>query len=738
MNVKNKLYLVSALVGFMAIFMMGLELYVSSELVVLEQGEVTVAKSQADMLMLRRNEKDFMARNDLKYVKKFETNTAKLQAHGEQLRELGRHIGLDEAVFDKFDKSFADYRQTFLALVAEQKKIGLDHKSGLHGSLRRAVHDVESSLKAQGRDDLMVTMLQLRRNEKDFMARGDLKYLKKFEGNVSKLQGQVVRSNLPDGVKNDISIQLETYRNDFVALVEGYKRKGLDHKSGLHGELRAAIHQAEEVLKEEASLLNAQLEGRIASLNTLFAIIALLLGGGLVALVLLISRAIIKPLENLKSLMEQACDQRDLSVRADETGKDEFADIGRVFNAMLSEFQGVITRVVSSTGRLSQASAELSDITQHNLDGAKRQRSESDQVATAMTEMAATVREVSQHAHRAAEASREADKEAEAGRRVVGEAGESIGRLASEVESTAQVIDELHSESESIGTVLNVIQDIAEQTNLLALNAAIEAARAGETGRGFAVVADEVRTLAQRSQTSTEEIKAIIDRLQAKAKNAVGAMEGGRDQANQSVELARTAGESLDAIARAVASISDMNTQIASAAEQQSSVAEEINGSIVNIVNVAELTASDAEKTTTTSNELAGLAMDMQQMMNEFKIAGGGASLDLSKAKSAHLAWKARLRSFLDGKEALTQKEAVSHKHCVLGKWYYAEGLENYGHIPEMRALEEPHAEMHGLIKEIITLKEEGRMQEAEEVYAKVGPLSEQIVDYLQRVEHKA
>jgi len=418
--------------------------------------------------------------------------------------------------------------------------------------------------------------------------------------------------------------------------------------------------------------------------------------------------------------------------------KDEIAAIAHSFNEMVAEFQSLLKNVLISSTKVSAAADNLSVITEQTTRGVMQQQSEGDQVATAINEMTATVHEVARNTTEAASASRTADEEAANGAKVVEEAGTSIKQLAGEVENAASTIHQLEQESENIGTVLNVIQSIAEQTNLLALNAAIEAARAGESGRGFAVVADEVRLLAQRSQDSTEEIKTIIERLQKGAGDAVKAMNEGQKQAQDSVAKAEEAGTSLQAISQAVAAISDMNLQIASAAEEQSAVAEEINRNIVNITQISNETAIAANTTTETSGNLAVLAMELQGQIGHFKLDSRSGAMDLSKAKSAHRAWKARLRAFLDGKEALTLEEAVSHKHCILGKWYYAEGLQQFGHIPEMKTLEEPHAELHALIKEIIQLREQGMMPEAEAAYSKVIPLSEEIVSLLDAIEHKA
>jgi len=259
-------------------------------------------------------------------------------------------------------------------------------------------------------------------------------------------------------------------------------------------------------------------------------------------------------------------------------------------------------------------------ISQDSATNIDNQRRETEQVATAMNEMAATVQEVARNASEAAGAASHADNEAGAGRAVVRETTASIENLAHEVESAAQVVQQLANDSESIGAVLDVIKGIAEQTNLLALNAAIEAARAGEQGRGFAVVADEVRTLASRTQDSTKEIEGMIEQLQNGARNAVEVMENGREKARTGVDQTKQAVQALDAITKAVATINQMNTQIASAAEQQRATTEEMNRNIININQIAEQTATSAIQTTTASDELARLSAQLQSLVNQFKL----------------------------------------------------------------------------------------------------------------------
>jgi methyl-accepting chemotaxis protein len=280
----------------------------------------------------------------------------------------------------------------------------------------------------------------------------------------------------------------------------------------------------------------------------------------------------------------------------------------------------MITEVTSSTTVMAESSNNLMGITELTSQGVNQQRSQIEQVATAMNEMTATVQEVANHAQQAADSANEADQEAGHGSEVVYETIQSIDSLATEVEHAAGVIRKVESDSVQIGTVLDVIRSIAEQTNLLALNAAIEAARAGEQGRGFAVVADEVRTLASRTQQSTQEIQDMIEQLQTGAREAVTAMSNSQDKAQVTVEHAKSAGQTLEEITRKVATISQMNLQIATAAEQQSSVSEEINQNVVEISRVAEESAGGAKTTAAASGELSELAQQLQGLIAQFRV----------------------------------------------------------------------------------------------------------------------
>lgn len=333
-----------------------------------------------------------------------------------------------------------------------------------------------------------------------------------------------------------------------------------------------------------------------------------------------ISSIVVKPIKGAVQAMQNiAAGEADLTLRLEVKGQDELAQLAMAFNSFVGQLRDTIGQVMTNIQKLASASGEVSQIANETNSGVEQQRQETELVASAMTQMTVTMDQVVQNAQHAAQAADSANEEANHGKSVVNQTVQSIETLANEVEKGAQVIQGLEKDSDQIGTVIEVIQGVAEQTNLLALNAAIEAARAGEQGRGFAVVADEVRTLASRTQTSTLEIKEMIEKLQAGARKAAEVMDVGRNNARSSVDLASNAGGALEAITQAVNEITNMNSQIASAACQQDAVSKEINQNIVNIAQIADSTALGAQKLASSSNDLASLSGDLQKLIGRFK-----------------------------------------------------------------------------------------------------------------------
>ena len=350
------------------------------------------------------------------------------------------------------------------------------------------------------------------------------------------------------------------------------------------------------------------------------AIQALLLVVGLILMSYIIRRVIISRVNDMRHTMEAMTADEDLSRTVAVHAQDEVGAMGHAFNQMIFKFRNSLEAVAAVTQQLGEVSGRVSSVAEKTHSAVMEQRSETDMVASAMNEMSATVQEVARHANQTASASSGADEESKAGVSLATEALDGIEVLIRDIENAALVIKQVETDSVSIGMVLSVINGIAEQTNLLALNAAIEAARAGEQGRGFAVVADEVRTLASRTQKSTEEIQRTIEQLQSGVRKAVQAMEGAQLRARTGSDCVAKTAQSLSVIAGEVNAINGMNTQIATAAEEQSAVAEEINRNITTISAIADTTLADASQNSQISDELVQLAAELNRLVSQFRL----------------------------------------------------------------------------------------------------------------------
>ncbi|MEK1908074.1 MAG: methyl-accepting chemotaxis protein, partial [Pseudomonas sp.] len=334
----------------------------------------------------------------------------------------------------------------------------------------------------------------------------------------------------------------------------------------------------------------------------------------------LLIRFILGHLNQLKDVMLHVERSGDLSARAPSDSRDEVGQMAGAFNAMQSGYQRVVGTVAQAAARLDEGAKRLAGSMAEVRQGMLGQQSETDQAATAINEMSATVFHIAQHAADTRDQATEADRLSGAGQEVVARAGTAIASLSQGVQQTAEMVERLAADSHTIGGMVNVIHGIAEQTNLLALNAAIEAARAGEQGRGFAVVADEVRNLAKRVQDSTDEITRLIGNLQAGTRDALDFMRESSLKADHCVEEAGATGEALATIAQAVALMRESNTQIAVAAEQQSQVAEEMTRSVVGIRDVTEQTVQQTIGSASTSAELVELAGELNQAIGRLKL----------------------------------------------------------------------------------------------------------------------
>ncbi len=534
----------------------------------------------------------------------------------------------DKALVEQQQDALNQYKKAFAAMVqAGLKREGARSKLGDTADNAVAkTNDIEKSLLQGDSVNQFNSVVDLSKliQQARFQVRG-YTYSGKVEAEqpaldaidnalkkITELEGQLpaqFQANLQEA-----STSLQAYR----AAVSQYR----DSQVANTAALKIATEQGDILLGHSNKLTTSQTAVRdtdaAQAKQLLLLATALALIFGMVA-AWAITRQITIPLNQTLKVAERVA-SGDLSHNLNSTRQDELGQLQRAMQSMSVGLRELIGGISDGVTQIASAAEQLSAVTEQTSAGVNSQKVETDQVATAMNEMAATVQEVARNAEEASEAAVAADQQAREGDKVVGEAIAQIERLATEVGNSTVAMGDLQRESDKIGSVLDVIKSVAQQTNLLALNAAIEAARAGEAGRGFAVVADEVRSLAQRTQKSTEEIEELIVGLQSGTQQVATIMDNSRSLTDSSVELTRRAGNALGNITRTVSTIQAMNSQIATAAEQQSAVAEEINRSVLNVRDVSEQTSSASEETAASSAELARLGIYLQTLVGRFRI----------------------------------------------------------------------------------------------------------------------
>lgn len=453
-----------------------------------------------------------------------------------------------------------------------------------------------------------------------FQVRAELEqYEKTYESLISIPEERVVYQQFKAAQKNYFDGQLQLLKH----VTDGNKAEAIrisnEELSAFSDEMTKALIQLGKINRDYGERLTDTSASEY-SRSRILTILAVLVGIVISVLVAFwLTRSITTPMTEAVVVAETVA-AGDLTQKIAITGNDEASRLMAALEKMQQNLRDAMSHISNSSDQLASASEELNSVTEDSSRGLQQQNDEIQQAATAITEMSSAVDEVAQTAVQTSEQSTESAKLAIQGQQQVDETVKAIRDMNQDVAVTSDLIQGLAVQSQDIGKVLDVIRAIAEQTNLLALNAAIEAARAGDAGRGFAVVADEVRALAHRTQTSTREIEEMIAKIRNGTGDAVNAMKHSSDKAVHALTVAQAAGEALVIITQRINKISDSNLVIASAAEEQAKVAREIDRNIVNISDLAAQTAAGANQTSASAHELSRLAVDLNSLVNRFKV----------------------------------------------------------------------------------------------------------------------
>ena len=579
-----------------------------------------VSTISKDIVQARFWEATFLLSNDLKSVKEYKQT---LQDVHKKLAELMilepdteqlKHAQQVQSTLNKYETVFED-------VVRLRLRNGLNQNRGLKGELRRAIHSVEKIIKQQGEVFLMYSMLSSRRDEKDFINRHDLKYVKQFKVEQKRFTHLLDSSDLNEKDKKRVENMVTIYKDQFQKLVEGIvkiEKKSLDLQQAVDEIFpvlqRLEKHTAE--LRKQAEHDYQVKNNRIGVIN--YSVMAIMAMVSILFIMLLI-KSINRSTQHLHHALNDVVQgNADLSDRLNVDGGDEMADIAQLFNQFIGNLQSMLGEVSGLARHLTDTAIAAQTSKDETTSAIQQQVNQIDSIAGEIDSMTASIEQVADNAQSASDSANEADNNTVTGRKVVTDVIDSIQQLATNVESAGQTVERLDTYSRDIDSVVAMINSIAEQTNLLALNAAIEAARAGEAGRGFAVVADEVRTLSQRTTESTGEIKKTIENLQQGTGEAVGVMNQSREQAVRSVTQAQQAGESLAAIASSVSSIVKLNADMSQSASQQSISARQISQNIHGINEATNQLAATAQQTMSDSGDISQTASLLQSLSSRF------------------------------------------------------------------------------------------------------------------------
>ena len=515
---------------------------------------------------------------------------------------------------------------------------------------------------------------------------------------VAKVTGQALRDQL-----NRAGRLWGQYKEALQRVADGDDEADRHDLSKLASEVLGAVDRSAELLEERAA--ERAWWRQVTNLAMVAGILLLVLSDRYLAIF-----PTLRWMDFFRNRI-QILSHGDFTQKASVQRDDEVGHIHAAYNEVLSEQGGFLQRIRQESDQIASSSEELSSTADQISGNAQSVNQQVEQVSGSISEVNDVVQDVANNIQSVSDSAQHSSHSTQEGKAAVDEA--------------SQQLQELNQSSERITDIISAIQNIAKKTDLLALNAAIEAANAGEAGKGFAVVADEVRKLAEQTNDATGQVNSIVTEVQSQSNASVEAME-------------RVVGK-MDELLANIEHTDHSANQIASAAEELAATMSETTDNMGEITTSVEQVTEGVQQIQSASQNLGDLALDLQQSLGLFRLdsseqgAGGNSqnALVFRKAKSAHLAWRTKLRDFLNGEAALSESEATSHEECGLGQWLYSEGMPSYGHIPEMKKLEQVHKDLHGAIREIIQQKQGGQLAAANETFERFQDLSKQVIDQL-------
>ena len=565
----------------------------------------------------------FLFNRNLDHVQNFNIQIKKTV---EELASLHSMV-LDTSKRQQIDEALQEtqlFSDQFQQVVSIHKHRGLTHKQGLEGALRKAVHDIESAVNAYQLPDLTVLVLMCRRHEKDYLLRGDPKYLDKIKQRIQTFKIMMLDADIPSEKKSEIRKLWDNYYQGVSDIVNADKQiaQALASMNTTHDQL---IEKVSDIGRYAMTSIDHK-GNRVLNLlgwsqNLMLILMGSVVGLGLVVATL-ISRSIVNPLRMLVARFKDISEgEGDLTQRVEfHHRKDEFGELARAFNTFLDDLRQLIAEARNTTDHVAKSAYEIASSHEEMSQTVAQQERQMFEVSAAIEQMSATAMHMTDQAGQTTQCAADARELALEGGTHVEQTVTGMQGIHESVSVTSQSIARLGEHGQQIGQIINVINDIAEQTNLLALNAAIEAARAGKHGQGFSVVANAVRKLADRTTAATSEIADSIQVIQDETRHAVTQIQAGTDQVNDGMQMAQQAGESLQRIVKRASDVNQEIQKIASGSQEQAQSAACINHNVEAITEMAGQTnasmASAAQATTTLSKQ----AKVLQQSIGRFKI----------------------------------------------------------------------------------------------------------------------